>query len=177
MSQRVLVAYATKYGATAEIAERIGQSLRQAGLEVDVAEIKPALDLTPYAAVVVGSAVYAGAWRREAIEFLQGQSETLSKRPLWIFSSGPTGEGDPVTLLKGWRVPEGQRHLVERLQPRDVTVFHGNIDTEKLNLAEKLMISVIKAPTGDFRNWEAIEAWAGGIAAALQESGALQSAR
>jgi menaquinone-dependent protoporphyrinogen oxidase len=167
MSQRVLVAYATKYGATAEIAEHIGQTLRQAGLEVDVAEVKPTLDLTPYAAVVLGSAVYAGSWRKEVVDFLHGHADALSKRPVWIFSSGPTGEGDPVTLLKGWRVPEGQRHLVERLQPRDVAVFHGNIDTEKLNLAEKMMITVIKAPTGDFRNWQAIEAWAGGIAGAL----------
>ncbi len=167
MSQRVLVAYASKYGSTAEIAERIGQTLRRAGLEVDVAEITPTLNPMPYTAVVVGSAVYTGVWLKPAVEFLQGYSEVLSKRPVWIFSSGPTGEGDPMTLLKGWRVPEGQRHLVERLQPRDVAVFHGNIDTEKLNLAEKMMITVIKAPTGDFRNWQAIEAWAGGVASAL----------
>ncbi len=167
MSQRVLVAYASKYGSTAEIAERIGQTLRRAGLEVDVAEITPTLNPMPYTAVVVGSAVYTGVWLKPAVEFLQGYSEVLSKRPVWIFSSGPTGEGDPMTLLKGWRVPEGQRRLVERLQPRDVAVFHGNIDTEKLNLAEKMMITVIKAPTGDFRNWQAIEAWAGGVASAL----------
>jgi len=167
MSQRVLVAYASKYGSTAEIAERIGQTLRQAGLEVDVAEITPTLNPMPYAAVIVGSAIYTGVWLKPAVEFLQGYSEALSKRPVWIFSSGPTGEGDPMTLLKGWRVPEGQRHLVERLQPRDVAVFHGHINLDKLNLAEKMMITVIKAPTGDFRNWQAIEAWAGGIAGAL----------
>lgn len=167
MSQRVLVAYATKYGSTAEIAERIGQTLRRAGLEVDVAEITPTLNPMPYTAVVVGSAVYTGVWLKPAVEFLQGFSEALSRRPVWLFSSGPTGEGDPVTLLKGWRVPEGQRRLIERIQPRDVAVFHGNINPDRLNLTEKMLINVIKAPTGDFRNWAAIEAWAGGIAAAL----------
>ncbi|MCS7038933.1 MAG: flavodoxin domain-containing protein [Anaerolineae bacterium] len=167
MSHHVLVAYATKYGATAEIAERIAQVLRTAGLTVVVAAADATADLRPYTAVVLGSAVYAGAWRKEAVAFLEAQAEGLAQRPLWRFSSGPTGQGDPVALLKGWRFPDAQRPLLERIRPRDIALFHGRLDPARLNLAERLLIKGIKAPTGDFRDWPAIEAWAQGIADAL----------
>ncbi|MBE0689894.1 MAG: flavodoxin domain-containing protein, partial [Anaerolineae bacterium] len=70
MQNKALIAYASKYGATAEIAERIGQTLRESGL---AAEVKPADqvdDVSKYSAVVLGSAVYAGQWRKEAATFL-----------------------------------------------------------------------------------------------------------
>lgn len=168
MSPHVLVVYATKHGATAEIAERIAQTLRQAGLTVTVVEADPAADLSPYDAVVVGSAVYAAQWRKEAVAFLEAQADALAQRPVWIFSSGPTGEGNPVALLKGWRFPEAQRPLLERIRPHEVALFHGELDPAKLNLAEKLVIKAVKAPTGDFRDWPTIEAWAEGIAEAVR---------
>ena len=105
MDKQVLVAYATKHGATAEIAEKIGQVLRQAGLRTDVLPADPAFgrsDLVAYKAVVLGSAVYIGRWRKEAVKFLQANEAALAEKPVWLFSSGPTGEGDPVELVKGW---------------------------------------------------------------------------
>jgi menaquinone-dependent protoporphyrinogen oxidase len=166
MNTNVLVAYATKYGATAEIAERIGQTLRQAGLQADIVAAEQAGDPANYAAVVLGSAVYAGSWRKEAAAYLEAHEAALTGRPTWLFSSGPTGEGDAVELMKGWRFPEALLPIADRIQPRDIASFHGDIDTKKLNLAEKVLIKGIKAPTGDFRNWDAIDAWAGGIAQA-----------
>jgi menaquinone-dependent protoporphyrinogen oxidase len=71
MESQVLVAYATKHGATAEIAERIGQVLREADLQADVLPAERVSDLTPYRAVVLGSAVYAGQWREEAATLLE----------------------------------------------------------------------------------------------------------
>jgi menaquinone-dependent protoporphyrinogen oxidase len=168
MNNTVLVAYATKYGATAEIAERIGQALRQAGLQVDVIDAEQAGDPANYNAVVLGSAVYAGSWRKEAAAWLETHEAALAGRPTWLFSSGPTGEGDAVELMKGWRFPEALQPVADRIQPRDIAFFHGEIDTSKLNLGEKLLVKGIKAPTGDFRDWDAIEGWAGGIAQALQ---------
>lgn len=168
MQHRVLVAYATKYGATAEIAEKIGEVLRTAGLQVDVMSADRAGDVATYTAVVLGSAVYAGTWRKEAAEFLVDHERALGARPLWLFSSGPTGDGDPVELMKGWTFPEAQQPIADRLHPRDITFFHGAIDPKKLNFAEKLLVKGIKAPTGDFRRWDVITAWAGEIAAVLQ---------
>ena len=169
MDMQVLVAYATKYGATAEIAEKIGQVLRQAGLRTDVLPTDRVSDLTPYKAVVLGSAVYMGQWRKEAARFLEANEKSLAERQVWLFSSGPTGEGETVQLMKGWRFPEAQQPIADRIRPRDIALFHGVLDTKKLGFAEKLIVKGIKAPVGDFRDWDAITSWAAAIADALKQ--------
>ena len=167
MSDRVLVAYGSKHGATAEIAEAIGEVIREAGHDVDVLSAGSVKDLAPYAAVVLGSAVYVGKWQKEAVRFLEDQATELAQRPVWLFSSGPSGEGDPVELLKGWRLPGPLQSLADRIAPRDIAVFHGNIDPAKLGIIEKQMIKMVKAPGGDFRDWDAIRAWAFAVASEL----------
>jgi menaquinone-dependent protoporphyrinogen oxidase len=168
MDQKVLIAYATKYGATAEIARRLGETLKGEGLSVEVLPVKKASAPDQYTAVVLGSAVYIGSWRKEAAKYLQENESALAKLPVWLFSSGPTGEGDPVELLKGWRLPPALQPVVDRIQPRDIAVFGGDLDEDKISFLEKFMIKNVKAPTGDFRDWEAVEAWGKGIAAALK---------
>lgn len=163
---RVLVAYASKYGATAGIAERIGEVLRRQGVQADVVSAERAGDLAPYTAVVVGSGVYAGNWLKGAAAFLSRHEAELATRPVWLFSDGPTGEGDPVALMKGWRFPQGLQAVADRIRPRDIALFHGALDPAKLNWAERLILRAIKAPVGDYRDWPAIEAWAGEIAKA-----------
>jgi menaquinone-dependent protoporphyrinogen oxidase len=168
MEKKVLVAHASKYGATAEIAEKIGEVLREAGLTVDVVPAKKAGDPSSYAAVVLGSAVYIGGWRKEAVKFLKNNQEKLAERPVWIFSSGPAGKGDPVELLKGWRFPGKVSSAIEAIKPVDIAVFHGSVNSQKMNALERFMIKNVKSPLGDFRDWEAITAWAKKIAAKLQ---------
>ena len=169
MEIRVLVTYASKYGATAEIAEKIGQVLRQASLQADVLPVNRVSDLTPYQAVVLGSAVYIAQWRKEVRKFLKTNEKLLAERPVWLFSSGPTGKGDPVQLTKGWRFPKAQRPIIDRIRPRDIALFHGMLDTKKLNFLERWMIKNVKALVGDFRDWDAIAAWAAAIVVALQK--------
>jgi menaquinone-dependent protoporphyrinogen oxidase len=164
------VTYASKYGATAEIAERIGQVLRQAGLGADVQPVDRVRDLTPYQAVVLGSAVYTGNWRKEAGKFLQANEKTLADRQVWLFSSGPTGEGNPVERLRGWRLPKELQPVADRIGPRDITVFHGAVNEKKLNLIERQMVKTVKAPLGDFRDWDAISTWAAAVADALKQA-------
>ena len=168
MTARILVAYASKYGATTEIAEKIGEVLREAGLTVNVLPAEQVDDLTPFDAVVLGSAVYAGSWRKEAVTLLEEYQTSLAKIPVWLFSSGPLGEGDPSTLMKGWRFPTAQQSIADRIHPRDIAFFNGELDMEKLNFAEKLIIKGIRQPAGDFRDWDAITDWAASIAGALQ---------
>jgi menaquinone-dependent protoporphyrinogen oxidase len=168
MDKQVLVTYATKYGATAEIAERIGQALRDAGLRVDVLPADRVRDLPAYQAVVLGSAVYIGRWRKEAARFLQGNEAVLAEKPVWLFSSGPSGEGDPLELTEGWRFPGKLQPIADRIQPHDIALFHGALDPDKLNFMERWMLKNIGSPVGDFRDWEAITAWATAIAEALQ---------
>jgi len=169
MEKKVLVAYASKYGATAEIAEKIAGVLREAGLTVDVVPANKVGNPASYAAVVLGSAVYIGQWRKEAVKFLKSNQKLLVERPVWIFSSGPSGKGDPLELVKGWRFPGKIRSVIETVKPVDIVVFHGSIDNEKMNAIERFMIKNVKAPPGDFRDWEAITAWAKKIAAELKK--------
>ena len=168
MENKVLVAYGTKYGATAEIAARIGDVLREAGLAVDVQPASKVGSLEPYGAVVLGSAVYAGLWRKEAADFLTENEAALARLPVWFFSSGPTGEGDPVELLNGFRIPESLQPTADRIGPREIAVFHGTIDLNSLKLHERMMIKGVKAAVGDFRDWDAITAWGAKVAEALK---------
>lgn len=169
MSTKVLVAYASKYGSTAEIAERVGDVLRRAGADVTVAPADQVADVTSYGAVILGSGVYAGHWLKEAVAFLEHNEAALAARPVWLFSSGPTGEGDPVEIMGGWRFPQGQQAVADRIGPRDIALFHGNIDVDALHLGDRLIIKAVKAKGGDFRDWMAIAAWASKIAEQLAQ--------
>ena len=160
MSVYVLVTYASKYGATKEIAERIGEGLRQAALQVDVLPVERVLGVALYQAVITGSAVYIGKWMKSACQFLNDHKEELAQRTIWLFSSGPTGEGDPVALLEGWRLPADPKPVIDRIQPRDIAIFHGSIDVARVNLIEKTAVKTLKKPFGDFRKWDAITSWA-----------------
>jgi len=169
MEAKVLVAYASKYGGTAEIAEKIGEAINGAGVQADVLEVSEVKDVTPYQAVVLGSAVYIGQWRKSAVKFVQKTEARLAERMVWLFSSGPVEEGDPVEKLDGWRLPEKIKPQVERIHPRDIIVFHGSVNLDKMNAFERYMFEHAKEPVGDFRDWEAIKAWAEGIAAEVKE--------
>ena len=169
MDTRVLVVYATKYGATAGIAEKIGQVILQAGLQTDVLPTDSVNDLAPYKAIVLGSAVYVGQWRKEAVAFLENNEKTMAKLPVWFFSSGPTGEGDPVQLMQGWRFPEALQPIADRIRPQDIALFHGAVDLKKLNPLHKWMVKKVESPVGDFRDWDAITSWATAIADVLKE--------
>jgi menaquinone-dependent protoporphyrinogen oxidase len=165
---RVLVAYATKHNSTSEIASVIGQTLRQSGqIQVDVKQVENVHDITPYQAVVLGSAVYMGQWRDEAAELLKKHEQELAQRPVWLFSSGPIGAGDPKTLLKGWVFPEALQPYADHIKPRDTALFHGKLERDWMNLFEKAAITFVHASTGDSRDWDMIRNWASGIVEAL----------
>jgi menaquinone-dependent protoporphyrinogen oxidase len=171
MGKRILVTYASKYGSTAQIADKISQVLQSEGLAVDEQPVDQSGDPSKYDAVVFGSAVYAGSWRKEATSWLSQYATQLSHRPTWIFSSGPTGEGDAEGLMDGWRFPEKMKAVIESIKPQSITCFHGEIDTDKLNFGEKLIVKGVKAPVGDYRLWHQISSWSAGIASALNGGG------
>jgi menaquinone-dependent protoporphyrinogen oxidase len=158
MSQ-MLVAYATKNGATAEIAEAIADQLRQDGHAVDCTPAGEVDSVEPYNAIVVGSAVYMKRWRPEARHFLKHNAEALARRPLWVFSSGPCGEKpDP-----SWSEPPKIIKLAERLGVRDHTVFGGRLPLEPGNFMERAMVRNCPPENRDLRDWDMIRTWAARI--------------
>lgn len=169
MVDKILVAYASKYGSTAQIAENITLQLKKAGLNAESKNVLEVSTLDGYSAILVGSAVYAGNWMKEAADFLQTHKDKLALLPIWLFSAGPTGKGDPVEKMKGWNFPETLKPLAEKIKPRGMAFFHGVLDMSKLRLAEKLIIYALKAPAGDFRDWEMINGWADKVAASLKK--------
>jgi menaquinone-dependent protoporphyrinogen oxidase len=114
----VLVAYASRRGSTAEIAEAIAEILRQSGLSVDCIDAGKVGGVESYDAVVLGSAVYLKRWRGDAKRFLRKHDKELCRRALWVFSSGsvadPNNEIDP-----SWLEPPKIIEQVERLGARE----------------------------------------------------------
>lgn len=159
---KVLVTAASKHGATAEIGEAIGKQLVEHGLSVHVADPEDVTDLVGYDAVVLGSAVYAGHWLGPAKELLDRLEDELAARRVWLFSSGPVGDPpkpdeDPVDVEIAMRMTRAEEHRV----------FSGRLDKRLLGFAERAVIVALRAPTGDYRDWDEIAAWADRIAEQL----------
>lgn len=169
MKNKILVTYASKHGATEELAVRIGDVISNHGHEVDVLNVENVGDISGYQSIILGSAVYIGQWRKSAANFLKENESTLTDKKVWLFSTGPTGEGDPVDLMKGWKFPEGLQTIVDKIEPEDIKVFHGVLDETKLNMLEKMTVKMVKAPFGDFRDWNKVEEWAKSISNNLSE--------
>jgi menaquinone-dependent protoporphyrinogen oxidase len=165
-AMRVLVAVASKHGATAEIAQAVGEGLTQAGLAATVVDANDVADVESYDAVVLGSAVYAGRWLKAARDLAEQHGDLLRTRPLWLFSSGPVG--DP---LKPEEDPVDVEQIMSILDAREHRVFAGRIDKSLLGFAEKAIVKALKVPEGDWRDVGAVKAWAGEIAAALAAEG------
>jgi len=159
---KILTAYASRHGSTREIAEAIAEELRSAGHDVTLQAAKETQSLAGYDAAVVGSAVYVGRWLGDAGDMVGQFKEQLKGLPVWLFSSGPLGE-DPYPPGE----PEGLPELVSELGARDHRVFVGRLAKSELGLGERLVVRAVKAPEGDFRDWEAIRNWARSIAASL----------
>jgi menaquinone-dependent protoporphyrinogen oxidase len=165
----VLVLHASKHGATRRIAEQVWRTLRDAGLHAELRAAEDDPEPARYQAVVLGTAIYIGQWRAEAVHWLHQHQAVLSRMPLWIFASGPTGQGEPEALLKGEVIPPKMEALMKVLKPRQVRLFHGVLRPNEMTLLERMAINMVKAPLGDFRDWKAIEQWAADIAGQLIE--------
>jgi menaquinone-dependent protoporphyrinogen oxidase len=159
MVKKILVAYGSKRGSTAEIAERIGETLRQKGLQVDVLDAGTVIDLTPYSKIILGSSVYIGLWHKKAVRFLKKNIEVMEKLPVWLFICGPTGPGNPIEQMGGWFYPKSLQPIIERIHPHGITCFGGKLELKTLNPFEKWIINKVKAPEGDFRDWQAVASW------------------
>ena len=168
MENQVLVTFASKYGSTAEIAEKINRVLFEEGLHSEVKPVEQISDISQYNAIVLGSAVYFGKWFKPAATYLKNKEAELAKKDVWLFSSGPPG--NEMKSLIGWRFPKDLQNIADRIKPSDIVVFNGSIDLNKLNSIEKMAMKALKAKSSDYRDWDAIKTWAKGIATMLKKA-------
>jgi len=161
----VLVAYASKRGSTAEIAETIAATLRREGLGVCLERAEDVESLDRYDAVVLGSAVYMKRWRGDARHFLKKHRKALRQTPFWVFSSGPVG--DPAKDNPEWNEPPKIAETVEELGGREHVVFGGRLPAEPQGFMEKAMVEGTPREFRDRRDWGQIRDWSHQIAAQL----------
>ncbi|UCD99434.1 MAG: flavodoxin [Chloroflexota bacterium] len=193
---KILVAYATMAGSTAEVAQAVGEEISKHGLEVDIRPISEIKDLGDYAGVVVGAPMIMG-WHRQALRFLKRHRQVLRRMPFAVFvmaisltQTGETGvAGVPVFVDEKLPKPPGDadrlnfRERYARLtkylrpiinatnpiKPSSIGIFGGRLEYGRLKWWAVLFVMlVIQAPAGDKRNWEAIRSWAARLPEALQ---------
>lgn len=159
----ILVAVATRHGATLAIAETVASTIGQtADADVDVVALDDVTSVDGYDAVVLGSAVYMGRWLGVARKFVDAHATELAARPVWLFSSGPIGDppqpnDDPVGVPELMRVTHARGHQT----------FSGRLQRHGLHLAEKTVVRALHVPDGDFRDFDAVKVWATDIGHAL----------
>lgn len=155
----VLVAFASRHGATDELAHAIGQELSQSGVSVDVRPMDEVDSLDGYSSLVLGSALYLGSWLPAARAFLERHRDLIAAKPTWLFSSGPI-EGTPAE-------PFDASGLVAATHARDHHLFGGRLDRRSLNPLERLIARIGGAQEGDYRDWAIAAAWATAITRSL----------
>ena len=165
---RVLVTAASKHGSTADIAVALATALsdsaagRAAGLVAVSVPVEQGPDPTPYDAIVLGSAVYVGRWLEPAREYASEHVAHLRHRPVWLFSSGPVGEPSVPPVE-----PHDAAPLLQLTGALGHRVFPGRLEKSRLSFGERAMVTAMRAPVGDFRDWDAVRSWADEIAAEL----------
>jgi menaquinone-dependent protoporphyrinogen oxidase len=171
MPSSVLVAYATRYGSTQEVAGEVAATLNAAGLEVDLQPMRKVRTLKNYRLVVMGAPIYLSLWHKDAHNFLLQHRQALLERPVAVFALGP--------LTTNERELQSSRHQLYKelakhswLAPVALEMFVGKYDPAKLRFPDKLVArtpaSPLKdLPVTDLRDWTAIHAWASNLATKL----------
>ena len=159
---KLLIAVSSKHGSTREIAESIAETVREAGVEVDVVDAERVESVALYDAVIVGSAVHMGRWMGPARALVNRTADALRARPVWLFSSGPLGRDivDPADAAEGMK-------LLGLVGGREHRLFAGKADKNELGFGERAILRMVKNPYGDHRDWTAIREWARSIAREL----------
>jgi menaquinone-dependent protoporphyrinogen oxidase len=166
MTTKVLVAYGTTNGSTAQIAEAVAEVLRKEGLIAEALPAGSVTRVTPYDAVVVGGGLYAGRWHKDSRRFLRRNRRELAELPLWLFSSGPL---DPSASERDIPPVPGVRRAMQRLGAEGHVTFGGCLREGAKGWVARMIVKNGKG--GDFRDFGQIEDWARTVADELVAKG------
>jgi len=154
----VLITYATKAGSTFGVAEKIADTLRSEGLSVTLRQINDVIDPSQFDAVIIGSAIRGGKWLPAASNFVEKHVSRLVDRPVVYFTVCLTlHEDTPANREEVYAYTDPVRQV---LTPQAEGLFAGVMDYKVLSLPIRLLVRSMKAPEGDYRDWDSIEAWA-----------------
>jgi menaquinone-dependent protoporphyrinogen oxidase len=168
MENHILIAYASKYGSTKEVAEYIGQVLQEAGGKVEVRNVNDIKDISAYQSVIVGSATRMDKLLPDAVKFANKHARALSEKTTAYFVLCVTMKQDTQenrSKAQGFLEP-----LCQIREPISIGLFAGKIDYNQLGFFWKTLASKDETgmmEEGDFRNWEQIQTWASEIAPSL----------
>ncbi len=166
-SVKILVAYASEAGSTAEVAAYIKNQIEKEKYEVVLSSVKTVDSVKDYDVVFVGSPIYVGKWKKEATKFIETNQEILkSKQVFYFLTCMNLATDDPEKLAQVPKFLEHERSLVE---PLSEGRFAGVINMKKLSFFKKMMIKMVKAPEGDFRNWDEIANWTNNCISLIQD--------
>jgi menaquinone-dependent protoporphyrinogen oxidase len=167
MSASVLVAYATRYGSTQEVAEAVAATLRERGFEVDIQPMREVRTLEGYRAVVLGAPLYMFHWHKDALHFLAQHRAALMQRPVAIFALGPF-HADEKEFQAVREQLDKELAKFPWLTSEAIAIFGGKFDPQKLTFPHNLVPVLKNMPASDVRDWTAIRAWASDLATQFQ---------
>jgi menaquinone-dependent protoporphyrinogen oxidase len=159
---RILIAYASRYGATHSVAKAIGERLQHLGFSVDVLPMDERPDPAEYDGIVLGSSIRMGRWLTPALRFAETQASVLRQKPTAIFT---------VHMLNADETESSQAARAEYVAPLHAlftpqaeAFFTGEIDMNRLGMMDRFIARMVKAQSQDQRDWEAIQEWTDEVA-------------
>lgn len=161
---KILVAVASTYGATHELAGWVRDALTDAGHSVTLQPVEQVKELDSYDAVVLGSAVYIGRILTHARQFARRLESEFAPRPVWVFASG----------MKNITANPLQAQY-SRAQPPpyfggQYPIFGGRVDTNELGPAERALAGFMGSHGKDSRDREVVTAWATKVAEQVERA-------
>jgi menaquinone-dependent protoporphyrinogen oxidase len=156
---RMMVSYSSVHGSTAEVARAISLTLRRTGIEADVLPVAEVQDVTGYDGVVLGSAVYGGKWRADALAFMDRFGRDLRERDVWLFQSGPLGHSAQAIVRA---LPFNVSLFAEHVGAKGYATFGGKLDGQTDDPVAKFLARA--GFSGDFRDFSEIRFWAEDVA-------------
>jgi menaquinone-dependent protoporphyrinogen oxidase len=126
----------------------------------DVVLIKNANNISSYQGVIIGSPIYMGKWMSEAVDFVKENRDILRRVPVAYFLVGMTLARHPEKRAEALSYMDLTLKAVPEIKPVDIGTFAGALNYHNLSWINKKILKSKGSPEGDFRDWNAIRAWA-----------------